>query len=387
MQLTGQIALVTGAGDGIGRAGALALAAAGCSLIVSDIDADAAMSTVTSIQERGGVAVAVPCDVTDATAFEALATAAIDAFGQVDIVWSHVGTSLAGPPELIDLHHWARLFDVNVLSGIRAVQTFLPAMRLRGHGHFVVTSSGLGLFPQDIPGLGAPYVVTKAAQIALARTLQPYLAESGVGMTVLVPDITNTAHTFGTPTIGLDPAVVTANLPIADMQEPDDVARLLVAGLEADDFLVSTVPNTRERLVADAGALFAPSAGAGATARVVQSVRLVADPAKHDELAELLLAGEASMLSEPGALSYRATADLVDRGVFHLLEEWASEADLERHAATPAAEATLTLMPAFGIERLEVRRYATYDVNDSTVEAPPAHDTAPTPEIPKAGLR
>lgn len=366
MELDGKVVVIVGGGAGIGRAGALALAAAGCRVVVADVDEAAAKDTATEIERASGTARPVHCDATDDMHLSALADEATNAFGRVDILWNHAGMSVAGPPERIPLDRWRQLHELNVLGGVRGLQAFVPAMLERGSGHIVFTTSGLGLFPEDIPGLGAAYVITKAAQIALARTLAPYLAPRGVGVSLLAPDITATKHTFEIPTVDLDPALVAASLDMDALQQPEHVAQLLVEGLRSDTFLISALPRTKERLVEAAERLYAPAPGHSEP--VVQYVRIEADPDKHEELAGVLTQAAVTILQEPGAVAYQVSADVHRRGVFHLFEEWKSGADLDRHGATPAAQAMLGRMGEFGIERLHVRRYGVSNINDAPVE-------------------
>lgn len=367
MDLQGKTVVIVGGGAGIGRAGGLALARAGCNVVVADIDEVAAQDTARDIEAIGSRALVVRCDAAVGSDMEILAERATAGFEQVDILWIHAGGTVAGPPERIPLQKWRDLLELNVLGGVRGLHAFLPAMLERGAGHLVFTSSGLGLFPDDIPGLAAPYVITKAAQVALARTLAPYLAPHGVGVSLLAPDLTATRHAFEVPTVDLDPAILAAALDPERMHQPEDVGRLLVEGLGSDTFLISAVPHTRERLVEAASAL---SGRPSERQPIVQYVRMTAHTDRHDTLASVLADAARSVRTEPGAAMYEVSADAERRGVFHVLEEWDSPADLERHAATPGSQALLARMPEFGIEELEVRRYSVANVDESVIGSP-----------------
>lgn len=365
MELKDKVAVVTGGAAGIGRCGAITLGAAGCSVVVADVDEAGAKQTAADIELAGGRAIAVICDVTDDAAVESLADQANRTFGHVDILWNHAGTSVAGPPERIPVARWRQLHELNVLGGVRGMIAFVPAMMARRSGHLIFTTSGLGLFPDDLPGLGAPYVITKAAQIALARTLAPYLAPHGIGVSLLAPDITATKHTFQIPTVDLDPALVAANLDLAALQQPEDVATRLVEGLRADEFLISLVPRTHERLVEDAKRNYAPrSAG---QRPVVHRVRVEADPAKHAELAAVLAANAEIVAHDPGVIAYEVTADLTRPGVFHIFEEFETAAAMEQHAATTASQALLGRMGEFGIAHLVTRLYGVDSIDGVAV--------------------
>ena len=368
MELSGKVTVIVGGGRGIGRAGALALADAGSDIAIADVDVDAAHATASDVAARGRRSLAVPCEAGNEAAVHALAKRVGEELGPVDVLWLHAGRSIAGPPESIPLTHWRDLFDLNVLGGVLGLQAFLPGMVSRGTGHIVLTSSGLGLFPADVPGLAAPYVVTKAAQVALARTLAPYLRARGVGITVLVPDATATRHATDVPTVGLDPAVVAATIDASSMQAPEQVAERLVRGLREDRFLVSAVPDTRERLIAEAEREYAPLPPPSGP--VVHYVRVQADATRHAELAAVLDETARRVREEPGMRSFHVGAGLEGPGVFHLLEEWESTDHFEQHAARPESQALLALMPEFGITGLTTRLYGISTVDGRAVDGP-----------------
>ena len=367
MDLHDKVVVITGGGSGIGRAAALALAAAGCHIVVADRNDAAAKQTATDVELTGRRALAVVCDVTSDQQVQDLAARTFEQFEAVDILWNHAGSPIAGPPERIPVERWRHLLDLNVLGGVRGMLAFLPSMIERGSGHILFTTSGLGLFPDSIPGLAAPYVTSKAAQIGLARTLAPYLRPRGIGVSLLAPDITATAHTFEIPTVDLDPALLAANLDMAAIQQPEDVAVRLVQGLRADEFLISMLPRTREQLVEAAERLYEmPPAS---SSPVVQYVRIEADPAKHDQLAAVLAQAAQVGAADPGNRSFQFTADLTRRGVFHAFEEWDDAASLEQHAATPASQALLARMGEFGISGLTTRVYTVDAVDGDRIDA------------------
>ncbi|MFI5541814.1 SDR family NAD(P)-dependent oxidoreductase [Nocardia sp. NPDC051900] len=364
--MDGKTVVILGGGSGIGRAGALALAQAGCAILVADIDEEAARATAAAIERAGGTAVFAYCDLGSESDVAAVAALACQKYQHVDIVWCHAGYALAGPPESIPIRTWQNIFDVNVLSTVRALHAFLPDLTA-SRGHFVVTSSGLGLFPDDVPGLAAPYVVTKAAQIALARNLAPYLAARNVGISVLAPDQTNTRHAREISTVGIPAAVVAAAVDPSTMQTPEYVASRLVGGLRADEFLISTVEGTRERLTEAAARNLSPLAEP--VEPIVLYVRIEADSGRHDELAQALIEWATQVVKEPGVIRYQVTADLVELGVFHLLEEWESARAFQQHNDSPGAQAVLARMAEFGIAGLFTRRYDISGIDGTPVKA------------------
>ena len=171
--LDGKVALVTGAGRGIGREAALALSALGAYVVIAEISADSALETETRIRERGGRAVSYPVDVSDPSAMAAVK----HRHAQVDIVVNNAVVFYAKPLVEYTLEEWDRVVAVNLRAAFLAAKFFVPEMVRRGHGVFVTMQSGDGM-----PYL-APYFATKVALRSLASSLaQEVGAGSGVSV-------------------------------------------------------------------------------------------------------------------------------------------------------------------------------------------------------------
>jgi NAD(P)-dependent dehydrogenase (short-subunit alcohol dehydrogenase family) len=221
-QLEGKVAVLTGAGSGIGRATALALAAEGARVVVSDLHAARCDEVVTEIVEQGGTACAQPCDVTSDEDMAALRAAAFGAFGDVDIVMNNVGILSFGRPENIPLEAWWRDVDANLLSVARSIHVFLPDLLAKGSGHIVNTASTAGLYGYTFERLA--YSATKGAVASMSEALAIYLQPKGIGVTLLCPgpvatNITEQITVYGeigptqAPDLAiLDPAVVGAQV-------------------------------------------------------------------------------------------------------------------------------------------------------------------------------
>ena len=145
--IDGAVAVITGAGSGIGRATAHALARRGCAVVVSDLDAARAEAVADEIDAAGGQRAGVPCDVASDDDVAALAQRAMSTFGRVDIVMSNVGVIAKGLPLEIPMDAWSSIIDVNLLGTVRVLQAFLPPLLEQGRGHVVTTGSTAGLFP------------------------------------------------------------------------------------------------------------------------------------------------------------------------------------------------------------------------------------------------
>ena len=182
------VAVVTGAGSGIGRATALRLAGLGATVHVADISKDAAEAVAGQIGARGR---AHHVDVTDAAAVEGLAEAVFAEGRGVDVLHNNAGIGHAGPVEEIPLEDWRRVVETNLMGVIHGICAFVPRMLAQGRpSHIVNTASALGL----VPGIDlAPYATTKHAVVGLSESLHAELGGRGIGVTALCPGIISTA--------------------------------------------------------------------------------------------------------------------------------------------------------------------------------------------------
>ena len=154
VRLEGQVALVTGAGRGIGRAIALALNDAGAAVAVCARSEDEVASVAGEIEGRGGRALAVRCDVTDRREVEGMVAAVEGALGLVDLLVNNAGRfGPVGPLAATDPDQWWQALEVNLRGPLYCTRAVLPGMLARGHGRIVNISSGVGL--TAIPMLSA----------------------------------------------------------------------------------------------------------------------------------------------------------------------------------------------------------------------------------------
>ena len=192
-QFAGTVAVVTGAGSGIGRATARLLAQLGAKVHCADLDAQSAERVAHDI----GTAVALQLDVSDAVAVEALAARVFDEDGAVDILHNNAGIGHAGDTEHTTVDDWRRIIDVNLLGVAYGVAAFVPRMLHQGRGaHIVNTASGLGLMPA---ARMAPYCASKFGVVGMSEALNAELAPRGIHVTALCPGVINTA--IGTTSI------------------------------------------------------------------------------------------------------------------------------------------------------------------------------------------
>ena len=185
----GSLALVTGAGSGIGRATALALATRGARVVAIDIDEVAAKETAEACAGRGTPGLAYAVDVADRAAVLDLADTVTDQAGVLDILVNNAGVGLSGPFLDTPLDDWDWILGVNLLGVVHFCSAFGRAMVERGQGQVLNVSSGLAYTHRATEG---PYGATKAAVLALSRSLRADWRAAGVGVSAICPGVINT---------------------------------------------------------------------------------------------------------------------------------------------------------------------------------------------------
>jgi 3-oxoacyl-[acyl-carrier protein] reductase len=188
--ITGRVAVVTGASRGIGRAVAEALAAEGVALVLSARGAADLEQTTAELAATGADVIGVPSDALDPVGTAALAAAALDRHGHVDVLVNNAGGD-SGRLQFHDLDDeaWERAYRLNVLSAVRLTRHLLPAMRARRWGRIVNVSSYTARVPEPFCG---PYAAAKAALLNLTRTLSRTYGAEGVVTNCVMPGLTRT---------------------------------------------------------------------------------------------------------------------------------------------------------------------------------------------------
>lgn len=187
--LQSKVAVVTGAGSGIGEGIARAAAEAGMRVVVADIDLDAARAVASDIGEG---AFACRVDVSDLSSVEALRDTALEQFGAVHLLCNNAGVWVGALMIDADIRDWQYQINVNLYGVIHGVKAFLPLLAAQREGHIVNTASMGGLISGPPEGL---YATTKFAVVGLSESLAMEVAELGVGVSVLCPGLVDTRLT------------------------------------------------------------------------------------------------------------------------------------------------------------------------------------------------
>jgi NAD(P)-dependent dehydrogenase (short-subunit alcohol dehydrogenase family) len=186
MELTaGKVAVVTGAASGIGLALAERFARAGLDVVLADVEQTALEAAEHKIAGLGAKTLAVPTDVSDEAAVNALAAASVDRFGAVHVVCNNAGVASFADPWFGPVSAWRWVLGVNLWGVIHGIRAFLPRLAAQGEGHIVNTASIAGL----LPGFGPSYDATKHAVVAISEDLYRAMkvAAVPVGVSVLCP--------------------------------------------------------------------------------------------------------------------------------------------------------------------------------------------------------
>lgn len=252
MNLKDKVAIVTGGARGIGRAYSESLAKAGAAVLIADLLEDEAHDTIKAIEAAGGRAAFQKVDVSDAASTEAMAQAAVAAFGGIDILINNAGmfASLTGVPFLdISVERWDRTMAVNVRGSWLCMKAVVPFMRQRGGGA-IVNQSSISAFGM---GYMLDYTASKAAVIGMTKSAATELGRDNIRVNCIAPG--------GTATEGYS-QIMGGNMAAAE--ERAKATQLIAAQIQPEDMcgtmlhLVSDGAKfvTGQTLVVDGGKYF-----------------------------------------------------------------------------------------------------------------------------------
>lgn len=249
--MEGRVAVVTGAGSGMGRATAQLLAREGARVAVADINTEGANETVHSITSAGGKAIAVPTDVTKGVEVETLIRRAVDTYGRIDILHNNAGVIIVKFLEDTSEEEWDRLMGVNLKSIFFGVKYAVPYMKKQGGGCIINTASTGSFLGQYMT---PAYIASKGAVLMLTKTLALDYAKYNIRINCICPGAVDTPmlrrHFDNSPDPELAARREQELMPIKRFLQPDEIAEGVL-------YLASDVARgiTGTALVIDGGSL------------------------------------------------------------------------------------------------------------------------------------
>jgi NAD(P)-dependent dehydrogenase (short-subunit alcohol dehydrogenase family) len=252
----GSVAVVTGAGAGIGRALAMEAARRGAKVVVSDVEVDAAVGVADEITRSGGEALPVFCDVTDAASIDALAATTVSSFGQVNLVCANAGVGAGGTIEDVAAGDARWVLEVNLIGTYDTLRAFARSLREASQrsqrAHVLTTGSEHSLGVPPHVGPMTAYTTTKHAVLGLSDAVRRDLGPAGVTVSILCPSYVGTEgwnakrnrpDRYGGP-VQADPALRERLAAIG--QPADAVAGIAFDGMERGDFIIVTNDVSRD---------------------------------------------------------------------------------------------------------------------------------------------
>jgi NAD(P)-dependent dehydrogenase (short-subunit alcohol dehydrogenase family) len=191
--LQGKVALITGAGSGIGKATALLMARQGAAIAALGRSGDELIQTVTEIEQQGGKALAIIADVADASSVQQACQTIEQQFGRLDVVFVNAGINgVWAPIDELQPDEWQKTIDINLTGTYLTIHFAVPLLKRQGGGAIVVTASVNGTRMFTNTGATA-YSATKAAQVAMTKMLALELAKDNIRINVVCPGAIDTS--------------------------------------------------------------------------------------------------------------------------------------------------------------------------------------------------
>ena len=224
-KLEDMVAVITGAGAGIGRASALRFAREGAAVTVADLDPEAGDETVALIRGEGGEAARVQVDVAESDQVERMIRTSVETFGRIDVLFNNAGVNF--PATVVDVGEevWQRSLDVNLKSVMLGCRHAIPEMLKIGGGSIINTASMLGLVASPRQ---APYSAAKGAVVMLTRQMAIDYAQRKIRVNCLCPSEVNTEMNRRFIAESSNPEAelrrVLSRIPMDRMAEPEEIA-------------------------------------------------------------------------------------------------------------------------------------------------------------------
>lgn len=225
MKLAGKVAIITGAGSGIGRAAALLFAREGASIVAADIAVEPGEETAALIREAGGQALFVRTDVSNPSEVQAMVQTAVATYGRLDILFNNAGITIPATATDTSEEIWDKTIEVNLKSVMFGCKYAIPEMIKSGGGAIVNTASMLGLVASPRQ---APYCAAKGGVVMLTKQIAADYARENIRVNCICPSEVNTPLHRRFIEESPDPEAtrraLLARIPLGRVAEPEEIA-------------------------------------------------------------------------------------------------------------------------------------------------------------------
>lgn len=229
------VAIVTGGGSGIGEALCQELGARGLTVIIADINEEAARQAAEKLKASGAQADSFQVDVGNPKQMQDMVDAVVKQYKRVDYLFNNAGIALIAQFDEMTTEWWQRMVNVNLWGVINGTSAVYPVMRKQGFGHIINVASGAGIIPA--PFMTA-YAATKHAVVGMSVALSVEARGSGVNVSIVCPGFVRTPLTKGFPMINFDQEKLQAMISSRKAMEPDVAAKLIMRGIDSKKLFV-----------------------------------------------------------------------------------------------------------------------------------------------------
>ncbi|MDE5412536.1 MAG: 3-oxoacyl-ACP reductase FabG [Bacillaceae bacterium] len=231
MRLQDKTAIITGAGNGIGKEAALTFSREGANVVVADFDEAAAEAVVAEIKEKGGNGIAIKVNVADQESVTQMVQEAVNSFGSVDILVNNAGITADAMLHKLTPENWQKVIDVNLTGVFYCTQAVIPKMVEQGKGKIITTSSVSGVYGN----VGQTnYAATKAGVVGMTKSWAKEFGGKGINVNAVAPGFVETSMVAKVPDKVIEKLKMT--IPLNRLGKPADIANayLFLASDESD---------------------------------------------------------------------------------------------------------------------------------------------------------